>query len=537
MSRAAAPTLERIDTAAAALEILAANSGQTHAITVARPVAVQTVTTRRLDVRARFDAQFTTPESAGHFALMDALSVDAAASWMVRRVLRMKCRYEYHNNSVFMGLADTLGNYVISTGPKLQMLTGNKKTDKLVEGLFDEWSQEVDLAGALKNSCVAKCYNGEGFTLLRSNPNLDNPVKLDLVSIEADQVTSPLFGMYPSSYPDQYFDGVVLDPWGRPQTYHILRQHPGAFGAFVIFGYEFDPWPAQFVVHDFERIRPGQQRGIPEFLPALPNLANLRRYDLAVVAAAETAADYAVYFKTPGPATGMVDEQGNPVAEPVDCTGEVVPIESRTATFLPSGVEPMDVKPNQPGQQHETLINLELSSIGRAVNMPLFLVSMDARQANMASAYVVMQPFGKSVQVKRQNYNRLLDLRILPQFLREARLLGLLPADCPDKPAHTWRWDRINDHADPAKTATAAQTRLGAGITSRAQEAADLGLDMDEQDMLAARSYGVSVKDYRKALFARLQAGKGAVPPEGLVAPDGSTPPSGEDAAEGEDQP
>ena len=69
---------------------------------------------RQLDVLARFDAQYTTPETAHHFALMDAMSIDAAASWMVRRVLRMKCRYEYHNNAFFMGLADTVANYVIS---------------------------------------------------------------------------------------------------------------------------------------------------------------------------------------------------------------------------------------------------------------------------------------------------------------------------------------------------------------------------------------------------------------------------------------
>jgi hypothetical protein len=329
--------------------------------------------------------------------------------------------------------------------------------------------------------------------------------------------------MYPSEYPDQYFDGVVLDPWGRPQTYHILRQHPGAFGAFVIMGYEFDAWPAQMVLHTYKRIRPGQQRGIPRFLPALPNFANLRRYKLAVVAAAETAADNAVLFKTPAPASAL-DANGNPICESNAHAMETVQIESRMGTFLPDGVEPFQMKAEQPSQQHETLINTELSEIGRCVNMPLFLVSLDARQANMASAYVVMQPAGKSIKKERKRYDRLLNLRILPQFFREARLLGLMPDGCPDNPNHAWRWDRINDHADPAKTANAAQTRIDSGATSRPQEAADMGLDWEEQDEMAARSYGVSVQEYRKALFARLQAGKGAVPPQGLVPASGQPP-------------
>ena len=36
--------------------------------------------------------QFTMPLNAGHFLLMDAMSVDSMASWMVRRKLRMMCR-------------------------------------------------------------------------------------------------------------------------------------------------------------------------------------------------------------------------------------------------------------------------------------------------------------------------------------------------------------------------------------------------------------------------------------------------------------
>ena len=37
--------------------------------------------------------------------------------------------------------------------------------------------------------------------------------------------------------------------------------------------------------------RPGQARGIPDITPALPLFAQLRRFTLAVLAAAETAAD------------------------------------------------------------------------------------------------------------------------------------------------------------------------------------------------------------------------------------------------------
>jgi len=62
--------------------------------------------------------------------------------------------------------------------------------------------------------------------------------------------------------------------------------------------------PADAVVHWFRSDRPGQHRGIPEITPALPLFAQLRRYTLAVIAAAETAADFAAVLFTDAPANG-----------------------------------------------------------------------------------------------------------------------------------------------------------------------------------------------------------------------------------------
>lgn len=491
----AASALERMAGGRSASEV----AGR-HAATARRWPMIQS--RRGLDVRGRFDAQFTSPESAAHFALMDAMSIDAAASCSVRRVLRMKCRYEYHNNGFFMGLVDTLANYVISTGPRLQVLTQDKDLNDRIEELWWQWSEEIDLAETLRGSCKAKCYNGEGFCLLRSNPNLDNPVKLDVVPIEADQVTTPMLPLT-AEYPDQYFDGVVLDRYGRPEIYHVLRQHPGAFGLLMALGTEFDAWPAQCVVHDFESVRPGQQRGIPRFLPALPNFANLRRYNLAVLAAAETAADWAVTVETNAPANA-VDEYGNPVGASGDELTETWDLSPRMANLMPDGYTAKQLKPEQPTQQHEMLVNQQLSEIGRCINMPLFVVSMDARQANMSSAYVAMQPMAKAIKVERRGYERRLNTRIFPQFVRECELLGLVPAGMPLP--HGWQWDRINDHADPAKTASAAATRLERGISSIPLECADMGLDWEEQQELAAKALGVTVEQYRRMLWQRMQA-------------------------------
>lgn len=445
-------------------------------------------------IKARFDSQFTTDENRRHWQLADSMSVDAAASWQVRRTLRMRSRYEYHNNGYYMNLVGNIGNYEIGIGPRLQMLTKNPALNQAVEDLFRTWAKEIKLGTTLKTMREARCYNGESFAILRTNPGLEHPIKLDVFEVEADQVSSPLFGMYPANYPDQFFDGVVLDPWGRPQTYHILRQHPGAFGAFVIMGYEFDPYPARYVLHDYKRVRPGQQRGIPETLPVLPLFAQLRRYRLAVLGAAETAADYAAVLQSEAAAT---DESGSTV--PFD----TVELEPRMATVLPGGWKLSQLHAEQPTANFDMFCDSILSEIACNQHVPLFFLTLDARKANMSSAYVVTQPFAKSVTANREVYNGFLD-RILKEFIAEAmRIEGVLPEDRPEdlnQFTHTWRWPLIGTHADPAKTASAQSIRLESGTSSIPHEAAEAGLDWEELQQADAASLGMSLDEYRAAL-------------------------------------
>jgi len=67
------------------------------------------------------------------------------------------------------------------------------------------------------------------------------------------------------------------------------------------------------MIHIFRQERPGQHRGVPEITPALPLFAQLRRYTLAVLSAAETAADLAGILYTDTPPGGETED-----IEPLD---------------------------------------------------------------------------------------------------------------------------------------------------------------------------------------------------------------------------
>jgi hypothetical protein len=119
--------------------------------------------------------------------------------------------------------------------------------------------------------------------------------------------------------------------------------------------------PAESVLHWYRCDRPGQARGIPDIMPALPLFAQLRRYTLAVLAAAETAADFAGILYTDAPANGEAD-----AAEPF----EPIELEKRALVTMPGGWRMDQMKAEQPTTTFGEFKHEILNEIARCLNMP-----------------------------------------------------------------------------------------------------------------------------------------------------------------------
>jgi capsid protein len=143
------------------------------------------------------------------------------------------------------------------------------------------WAKAVGLAEKLRTMRKARAEDGEAFGVLTSNPRLPTAIQLDLHLIEADQVCTPDLKLFSPNI----VDGIVFDAWGNAVEYHVLKAHPGDMSVLALRDYE--RIPASAVVHWFRADRPGQARGIPDIMPALPLFAQLRRFTLAVLAAAD----------------------------------------------------------------------------------------------------------------------------------------------------------------------------------------------------------------------------------------------------------
>jgi lambda family phage portal protein len=419
-------------------------------------------------VRARYDAAVTNDDNRRHWANADGLSANSSNSPEVRRVLRNRSRYEVANNSYARGIVLTLAHDVVGTGPRLQLLTEDAEANRRIEQAFMLWAKAVGLPEKLRTMRMARATDGEAFAILTNNPALPTDIQLDLRLVEADQVATPDLNRISS----RSVDGIVFDASGNPSEYHVLRSHPGDGAAAIL--REYDRVPATSVIHWFRADRPGQARGIPDIMPALPLFAQLRRFTLAVLAAAETAADFAGILYTDAPANGEAD-----AAEPF----EPIELEKRALLTMPGGWKMSQMEAQQPSTTYAEFKHELLNEIARCLNMPYNVAAANSSGYNYASGRLDHQTYFKAIRVEQSHFECVVLDRILAAWFDEAVLLpDLLPAGLgliADWP-HQWFWDG-HEHVDPAKEANAQATRLANHTTTLADEYARRGQDWETQ--------------------------------------------------------
>ena len=449
----------------------------------------------------RYDAAVTNDENRRHWANADGLSPNAAINSEVRRILRNRARYEVANNSYARGIVLTLANDCVGTGPRLQLLTDDPRANRTIEEAFAQWSDAVGLAPRLRTMRMARADSGEAFGILTNNPAVDAPVQLDLRLIEADQVTTPVFD--PAA--PQPVDGIVLDRLGNPVEYHVQQTPPGDVNFLAVSGVVSIFASRVPMIRMARADRSGQARGIPDITPALPLFAQLRRYTLAVIAAAETAADFAAVLYTDAPANGEAD----PV-EPMD----LVELERRMATVLPGGWKLGQVTAEQPATTYGEFKVQILNEIARCLNMPFNVAAGNSSGYNYASGRLDHQTYYKSIRVDQAHLGRVVLDPLFRAWLDEATLVeGLLPQSMrriSPLPEHQWFWDGM-EHVDPAKEASAQATRLTSHTTTLAYEYARQGRDWEAE--LRQRAKEVALMNELRLATAQAAPAAPAPPP------------------------
>ncbi len=429
-------------------------------------------------LRARYDAARTTSENRRHWANADALSADAAASPSVRATLRNRARYETANNCYAKGIVLTLADDLVGVGPRLQMLFKNPEVNRRIEREFGLWARAAGLAQKLRTMRMARATDGEAFALLVTNPAHGHSVRLDLSLVEADRITTPNW----TPTKAQPVDGIEFDRYGNPAKYHVLNSHPGA--ASLDFNRAYRRVPARAVLHWFRADRPGQSRGIPDLAPALPLFALLRRYTLATVTAAESAAALATYYKTDFPTGGEAatsqetDSEGNPIG----LGGLTEEIERNMASYLPEGWDVSQLRAEQPSTTYPDGKAELLSEVARCLLIPRNIAALDSSKHNYASGRLDHQLYLRSIHIDQSDLAIVVLDRILAAWLAEAkRVPGLIPTGdwMEEADPHGWMWPGIEE-IDP-RWARAKMDLVKSGLLSEAEYHADRGRDWEDE--------------------------------------------------------
>ena len=367
-------------------------------------------------IQARYDAAQTTPENERYWANSDGLAAQAATSATVRAKIRNRARYEaIESGSFARGMVHAKVNDVIGRGPSVQVRTKNREFNRACEVRWQEWCKRVNLASKLRQMAVAWYVDGESFAERFTNRKLPaGEVQLDIAVSEADLWSDP----NPDDTDPNYVDGIQFDEDGNPVKYTRYRNHPGSSAA----DDRTITRDAEDVIHLFRPDRPGQRRGISHFATVLAPLAELRRYRLATIAAAEIAANY----------SAVMHSDANWFSEaPDELTEDFmrIDLERRAMLTLPAGWKISQLKAEQPTAGFDAFCDHYLSEIGRATLTPLNIVVGTSRQYNFASGRLDYLLYWNANDVDRSDVETVILERIWQWWIDEALLIaGYLPA-------------------------------------------------------------------------------------------------------------
>lgn len=431
-------------------------------------------------IRARYDAARTYTGNEKHWLNADTLDPHSANSLSVRQTLRSRSRYEIiENNPYLVGTIISLCNDFVGSGPKLQIidkrLTDERK--QLIEKRWNDWCKRTRFRHKLWRMRLSKIVDGESFMVAHTRyvDGQTDPVTLDFQVVEADRISSWEFQDNSKSAWNE-IDGVLFDDYENPVYYGLLNQHPGgSVLTRIIADTGGGQWiPVRYILHWFRQQR-GWLRGIPELTSSLPLCALLRRYTLAVVRAAEVAANFSAVLETELPPALAAQTFSGTDDDPFD----VFPLEMGMITALPWHTKLNQLRAQQPTSTYDEFTSALLREILRPALVPYNRGAGTSKDSNMASSVVDDEFYKSGQRCERQDSEEIVLDPALGLWWQESMLIDQYLDDpiSPEPslgnvsqdffitvPEHVWRWDPIGiEHTDPQKVAEAINIMHGAG--------------------------------------------------------------------------
>jgi len=443
-----------------------------------------------------YDNATTTVENERHWNRARDLPPITINNPAARQKLRERARYEEDNNGYCGGMVSTLATDVVGyVAPTPQVLTDDSDLKRFIEEEWKQWSESpvVNLPEKLHVLDRARRTDGESFLLFINDTVQtlsDTGYSLNAVVIPQSRVSDPHWNNWTQVETKEVEfngstvtldlindDGVVVNAaTGQPFEFKVTDVidevrgfTPGLMGA------NLRTVPARFMKQWFRPKRPGQFRGICEIGASLGLFAQLRRYGLATLGAAEIAAMMTVLLKTNLPA----DDNGQPAnLKPFSAQD----FERNMVTAMPDGWDVTQLKAEQPVTAYDAFVRAVLREIGRVLDMPYGIIAGDHSSYNYSSARLDVTGYDERMKYDRGQLAIKILNPLFYEFLLEMAQIRPDIARALEANKIKYQWKYTNRPSiDPAKDASVDDMRLKNGSTTLSEVFAARGLDWREQ--------------------------------------------------------
>lgn len=404
------------------------------------------------------------------------------------------------------GVLDALANYVLGPGFTFTARAAREAPRGLaetVQGAIDRFLDENDFFGSFDREAHGRSReDGEAFVLISPVPG----GRIRARFLECEQITEPAD---PNPLEDWLGCGVEFPSCWKFGVHTAERETDRALGYHVIYdgaGLDWDYVPAARMEHFKRNVTANAKRGVSDFFPVLGDLereAKIRR-NTAEGAALQAAIAWVMEVPegTLQAAAQAVDNDNvatryrRPLADQgyrLQNVGQYGP-----GTILRPSAG-LAYRPGPLGAERNPNFVLAAQYVLRSIavrwNMPEYLISSDASNANYASALVAESPFVKAREADQQFYKRHFG-SLLWKVLRLAWELGrfarfgiawetfetLIEIKI-DAPSVATR--------DALKLAQTQEVQMRLGLLSPRTAAAQAGLDYDaERDQTRSADFG-----------------------------------------------
>lgn len=423
--------------------------------------------------------------------LGDWLPVNQDINTIIRqsdKILKSRTRQLVRDFPYFTRAINILVNYTIGSGIRFQSHvtksdgSHNQKLIRQIEDAVDWAMDELDASGKLHGyelERLAKRQDIESGEFLFVKTMLNDPkryIPYALLPYETDWLTNSYTQAAAGNIIDQ---GIEYEPkTGRVIAYHFAVPS-GYAPANLTASIKTERVPAEYVLHNFQTLRPGQLRGVSPFVTAILVAHDLGDYLDAEIDTAKLAARYLAFVKS-------LDIGGfQDLRTTTDASGKKIEsIENAIIEYLRPGEEIEIAQHNRPGQTFEPFVKFMLRMVAVATDTTYELLTSDYDSISYSNLRGIRNDFAVMMKPHQQRHILHFTKPVIEDIISYAVMTGRL--NIPNffsNPRAFYKGTFTPpgmESIDPLREGKAWIEQIKAGLRSPQEIAAGRGRDFEE---------------------------------------------------------